>query len=327
MQQLRRLIVVIFVLSLSLALLVGCSGHNESESSKISIAVTIFPQYDWIRQIIGEENMDRFDLTLIIDNRIDLHSFSPSVSDIATILQSDVFIYVGGHSDNWVEAVLQDANPDMVTLNLMEQLDIEHLLEGFCDEDCDVEHDHAFTESDFQADEHIWLSLRFVQTLCAVIADLLSEIDPEYAEVYQANAADYIAVLAALDAEFQAVVDTANVRTLVFADRFPFRYLVGDYDITYYAAFQGCSAETEASFVTIISLANRINQLELGVVMVTETSDKSIAQTVIENTDEGSQQILVLDGMKSVTAADIQDGVTYLSVMQDNLTVLQEALN
>jgi len=324
----RRLILIIFALSLSAVLLLGCQERESGESDRINIVLTIFPQYDWIRQIIGEENMDRFDLTLLIDNRIDLHSFSPSVTDIATIKQSDVFIYVGGHSDNWVAAVLQDANPDIITVNLMDQLDIEHLLEGFCDEDCDVDHDHTFSNvGDFLADEHVWLSLRFVKTLCAAIANMLMEIDPENAAIYQANADSYIAKLSALDAEFQAVVDAAQVRTLVFADRFPFRYLMSDYGITYYAAFPGCSAESEASFVTIISLANRINQLELNVVMVTETSDQSIARTVIENTNEGNQRILVLDGMKAITAADIRDGATYLSIMQSNLAILEEALN
>jgi len=334
MQRLR-LIPPLLALLLLAVLLTGCGGRNNSnnayddsnENTSISIVATIFPHYDWVRQIIGQENMDRFDLTLLIDHRIDLHSFSPSVSDIATILQSDVFIYIGGHSDSWVEAVLQDANPDMVRMNLMSYLDIEHLLEGFCDEDCDEDHDHSFSDDDFLADEHVWLSLRFAQILCNAIADMLSELDPENAEAYQANAEAYIALLSALDAEYQAVIDAANVRTLVFADRFPFRYMLSDYGISYYAAFKGCSAETEASFVTIISLANRINHYGLNVVMVTETSDQSIAWTVIENTNENNQQILVLDGMKSVTAANIRDGVTYLSIMENNLSVLREALN
>jgi len=327
----KRTITTFFVLFLSAILLSSCGGsqgsNSPSDTPSISIVATIFPQYDWVREIIGPENMHRFDLTLLIDHRVDLHSFSPSVSDIAAVLQSDLFIYIGGHSDSWVDAVLQDAGPDMVRMNLVSHLDIEHLLEGFCDEACDEDHDHTHGAGDFLADEHVWLSLRFTQTLVAAIANTLSEIDPEKAAAYQANAEAYIALLAALDAEFQEVVDGASVRTLVFADRFPFRYLVSDYDITYYAAFQGCSAETEASFVTVISLANRINQLGLNVVMVTETSDKSIARTVIENTNDGNQEILVLDGMKAVTAADIRDGVTYLSIMESNLAVLREALN
>jgi zinc transport system substrate-binding protein len=291
------------------------------------MAVTVFPAYDWVLEIIGEENTQRFNITLLIGSRIDMHSYNPSVSDMAAIKQSDVFAYIGGHSDQWVEAVLRDANPDMVTLNLMGQLDMGHLLEGFCDEECDEEHDHNINHGGFLADEHIWLSLRFAKTLCFAIANMLSEVDMAYAEAYQANARDYIAKLSALDAEYQSVADAANLRTLVFADRFPFRYLMNDYGITHYAAFQGCSAESEASFVTIISLANRINQLNLDVVMVTETSDQSIAQTVINNTNAKNQRILVLDGMKSVTEADIKNGVTYLSIMENNLLVFKEALN
>jgi zinc transport system substrate-binding protein len=156
---------------------------------------------------------------------------------------------------------------------------------------------------------------------------MLSEIDPENAEAYQANADAYIAQLSALDAEYQTAVDAANVRTLVFADRFPFRYLMNDYGITHYAAFQGCSAESEASFVTIISLANRINQLGLSVVVVTETSDRSIARTVIDSTNARNQRILVLDGMKAVTADDRKNGTTYLSIMESNLEVVREALS
>jgi zinc transport system substrate-binding protein len=322
----KRVLIILAVLLLAVSLS-GCSGTGREPEEKISIVCTIFPQYDWIRQIIGEDNMYRFDVTLLIDSRIDLHSYNPSVSDIIAIKESDVFIYVGGHSDNWAEAMLRDADQSVVTMNLMEQLDIGHLLEGFCDENCDEDHDHTFDHDDFQADEHIWLSLRFVKILCAAIADMLSAADPEKAEAYQANATAYIAKLSALDAEYQSAVESANVRTLVFADRFPFRYLLNDYGITHYAAFQGCSAEGEASFVTIISLANRINQLGLNVVMVTETSDQSIARTVINNTADKNQRILVLDGMKAVTSADMINGTTYLSIMEENLEVLREALN
>ena len=155
---------------------------------------------------------------------------------------------------------------------------------------------------------------------------MLAELDTDNAQAYQANAEAYIAKLSALDAEYRAVTDAASVDTLVFADRFPFRYMMLDYGLTYYAAFQGCSAETEAGFVTIISLANRLNQLGLNVVMVTESSDQAIARTVIESTNKKNQKILVLDSMKSVTAADARDGVTYFSIMESNLEVLREAL-
>jgi zinc transport system substrate-binding protein len=155
---------------------------------------------------------------------------------------------------------------------------------------------------------------------------MLLEIDPENAQTYRDNADAYIARLSALDAEFQAAVDEANVMTLVFADRFPFQYMMDDYGLSYYAAFRGCSAESEASFITIISLANRINQLGLNIVMVTESSDQSIARTVIDNTDAKNQRILVMNAAHSVTVAEAGTGVTYLSIMQSNLAVLKEAM-
>jgi len=301
------------------------SDQPNEQDEKITIVCTTFPQYDWVRQVIGTEKMERFELSFLLDNRVDLHSYNPSVHDITRVKTADVFIYVGGHSDSWADDILAGANPDIIVLNLIELLGDDALIFGdFCDTDCDEEHEHDQIEPG--VDEHICLSLRFVKTISAAIAGILSEVDPVNAILYQQNAIAYIARLSALDAEYQAVVDAASVKTLVFADRFPFRYMMTDYGLTYYAAFSGCSAETEASFITVISLANRLNQLELRSVMVTETSDQSIARTVIESTNTKNQQILVLDSLKSVTAVDAQNGVTYLSIMESNLAVLEEAL-
>ena len=299
----------VFVLILLLFILVSCSENGRNDGDEINIVCTIFPQYDWTRQIIGEET-GNFNLSLLISSRVDLHSYSPSIADIAQIKTCDVFIYVGGASDDWVDDVLSDANADMITLNLMDILG---------DLIIDDEHD----EHD---DEHIWLSLKNADIICEAITEILAELDPENAAVYRSNYTAYAAELTELDAEFLSVVENANTQTLVFADRFPFGYLARDYGLTYYAAFSGCSAETEASFVTIISLANRLNQYNLSVIMVTESSDRSIAHTVRDNTDTGSQEILVMDSMQSVTATDVQNGVTYLSVMESNLHVLENAL-
>ena len=308
------------ILLLILILLCSCSVGEQEQSDKINIVCTIFPQYDWTRQIIGEENMDNFNLSLLIANRVDLHSYSPSVQDIARIKTSDVFIYVGGDSDGWVNDVLRDANPNMVTLNLMEILGDLIIEYEHDEEECEEDHD------EHHADEHIWLSLRYAEIICAAIANMLSEIDPENGLAYRNNFDLYTAELTILDAEFQAIAANANARMLVFADRFPFSYFTGDYGLTHYAAFSGCSAETEASFATIISLANRLNHYELGVVMVTESSDQSVARTVINNTNAKNQEILVLDSMQSVTLTDIQNGATYISIMRNNLQVLENAL-
>jgi len=342
----RRLYIFFLVFLFFVSFITGCSGgetleqeqgdvnlpadaaeqEQEYDGDRISIVVQIFPQYDWVRQIIGEENMHRFDLTFLLDNAIDTHSFNPSVSDMVRIKSSDIFMYVGGHSDGWVFDVLgsADVNPGILTMNLLDVLDDQPLLDGFCDDDCDEDHDHEFGEG--HADEHVWLSLRFVKLICGAIADLLSEVDPQNAQIYMDNMEAYVEQLATLDSAFQAVVDSANVTTLVIADRFPFRYLLSDYGLTHYAAFPGCSAESEASFTTVISLANRLNQFGLSYVIATETSDKSIARTVINSTTTRDQSILVLDSIKSVTPNDVRNGVTFLSKMEGNLEVLREAL-
>jgi len=308
------------------------SVNNTRGTGKPSIVCVIFPQYDWVREILGERS-DRFDLTLLVDTLVDLHNYQPSVSDIIRIGTCDLFIHVGGNSDGWVDDVLkQSANPDMIVLNLIEVIGdavkMELILEGMehdCDDDCDdLGHNHDGDH--VHEDEHVWLSLRFAKTICAAITDVLSELDPDNAGYYSGNLTAYTDRLTSLDMEYQAAADAANVTTLVFADRFPFRYMMDDYGLGFYAAFSGCSAETEASFSTIVFLATKVEELVLNHVMVTESADQSLARTVINSTPRKSQQILVLNAMQSVTRRDIDNGATYLSIMESNLAVLREAL-
>ena len=288
----------------------------------LKIAATIFPQYDWVFQILGEKAEFK-EISLLINNRIDLHSFQPSVSDIAMISDCDLFIYVGGESDIWVEAVLEQAvNPDMVIINLLELLGDEAL----ADEEIDDGHHHHHHHDEEEFDEHVWLSLRNAIIFTDAIAEALSALDSELSEVYRTNAASFTEHLTALDDDYKQAVSNASVDTLLFADRFPFRYLLHDYNLNFYAAFSGCSAETEASFRTITFLAGKVDELGLKSVMVTESSDKSIAETVISNSRDKNQQILVLDSMQSSNDDDRLQGVTYLSIMESNLAVLKEAL-
>jgi zinc transport system substrate-binding protein len=313
----KKIFLIIFIF-----MLVGCTP-DEQDSDKINIVTTIFPSYDWVREIVGGE-IDNFNLNYLTNSGVDLHSYAPSVPDILRIASSDVFIYVGGHSDSWVNAVLRDANPDLITINLM------NLLDGFlvedehgCGPDCDDDHDHGATF----ADEHVWVSLSRVKVLCAAIAEALAQVDPCNAQTYMANLDAYIEKLTALDTEFHAMANAAENRTLVVADRFPFRYMMTDYNLTSYAAFAGCSAETEASFTTVLSLVQKINELELDFIIVTESSDKSIARTLINNSEARNQEILVMDSLQSVTTADVRNGVTFLSLMEKNLSVMREALS
>ncbi|MCL2035014.1 MAG: metal ABC transporter substrate-binding protein [Oscillospiraceae bacterium] len=315
---------------------------------KISVVATMFPQYDWVREIIGD-NADNFDLTLLLDSRVDLHSYQPTVDDIIKIAACDLFIYIGGVSDEWVDDVLRGAaNPDMIVLNLMDVLGdgvkAEEIIEGMehshindnnnnhdhddHDDDHDDGHDDSHDDYDnheHEYDEHIWLSLRNAVPLCSAIADALASLDADNAGDFRGNLAAYTEKLSALDAQYQAEISAAPGNTLLFADRFPFRYLADDYGISYYAAFSGCSAETEASFSTIVFLAAKVDELELGKVMVTESSDQSIARTVISSA-AGEQEILVLDSVQSVTSNDVRNGAAYLSIMESNLGVLKEAL-
>ncbi len=346
----RKTIACLTAVFMMCAVLTACGndsrgvGENGGNNEKLQIVATIFPQYDWVRQILGEE-AENAELTLLLDNGVDLHSYQPTTDDIIKVSTCDLFIYTGGESDAWVEDALRAAtNKDMIVINLLEVLgdavkeedfvegmEHDHEHEGEESHEHEDEETHEETQEEEhehgELDEHVWLSLRHAQTLCSYIADRLGELDSDNAAVYMANAAAYNEQLATLDTGYQTAVDSAPVKTLLFADRFPFRYLVDDYGLSYYAAFSGCSAETEASFETIVFLAEKVNELNLENIMVIQSSDQSIARTVIQSTDAGDQQILVLDSLQSVTASDIASGANYLSLMESNLEVLRDALN
>ncbi len=503
-------------LVISLALVLSCMlPAAMAEGKKINVVTTIFPIYDWAREVAGEN--DHVQMTLLLDSGVDLHSYQPTAADIMKIANCDVFIYVGGESDEWVEDALQEAvNPNMIVINLVEamgeDIKMEEIVEGMeheheheesdahshevstfeddqvedrplsnwagewqsaypyaldgsldegfahkaesgkmtaeeykqyyitgyetdidkividgdtnvitytdvngsscqseykalgyyiqnwstgtkaamyrfeavdkesgapifiefndhiienvkaehfhlrasnesfdaiedpenkwptfypADFDADEmlaafvghDHEHEHGEKEEEADEHVWLSLRNAEKLVKVIADAMAEIDTASAEAYQANAAVYMEKLAALDAEYTKVVGASTYKTMLFGDRFPFRYLVDDYDLSYYAAFSGCSAESEASFQTILFLAQKVDELNLPAVLTIERSSTRIAQTVVSTSQNKEAKILAMDSMQSTTSSDVKAGVTYLSVMESNLQILKEALN
>ena len=331
----KKLITILPALALTGGLLAGCGkiaalDGKKEDSRQLSIVTTIFPEYDWTRAILGDR-ADDVNLTMLLDNGTDLHSFQPAVKDIMKVSSCDLLIYVGGESDQWIEDALESAqNKDMKTINLMEVLGDsikeEETVEGMQESDHDHDHDHE-DEEEKEYDEHVWTSMRNAEVICDAIAATLEEMDPENKEIYQSNAETYKEKLSALDEEYQETVDSAKQKTLIFADRFPFRYLVDDYGLNYYAAFSGCSAESEASFKTVTFLAGKVDELGVKSVLTMEKSDDRIAQTVIENTKAKDQKILQLNSMQSITSEEIADGATYLSVMEDNLGVLKEALN
>lgn len=306
------------------ATVVRAESSSSESDNKLKIVATIFPEYDWTREILGDR-LEDVDLTLLLDNGTDLHSFQPAVKDIMKVSSCDLLIYVGGESDQWIEDALKSAaNPDMKTINLMETLKDfikeEETVEGM------QEKHHSHEEDEKEYDEHVWTSLRNASAAAEVIADTLAELDPENSDIYKENLRSYQGELSSLDNEYQKTVDQSTHKTLLFADRFPFRYLVDDYGISYYAAFSGCSAESEASFKTITFLAEKVDELGLKEVFTIEKSDDRIAETVIENTRDKDQKVAVLNSMQSITSEEIADGTTYFSIMEDNLKVLKTAL-
>lgn len=307
--------------------LVGCGRvekYGEDESGKLKVIATIFPAYDWAMNIVGDDN-ESLEVSLLIDRGIDLHSYQPTVDDILRISTCDLLIYVGGESDSWVQDALNEAsNEDIQAINLMEVLGdglrTEEVVEGM------QENRHGDEDED-EMDEHVWLSVKNAAFFSGVIAEAISRLDPANSGTYEANHLQYVRRLEALHDEYRTVVSEASSHTLLFGDRFPFRYLTDDYGLDYYAAFPGCSAETEASFETIAFLANKMDELGLGAVLKIEGSDGKIANIIVQSTKEKSQKILTLDSMQSVSAKDMAAGATYISIMEKNLEVLKEALD
>lgn len=297
------------------------------------IVATVFPQYDWLCQIIGD-NPGHLQLTLLLADGTDMHSYQPSVDDMVQLLNCDLFVCLGGESEQWAREALRGSEVRQLSLleALGEAAQAEETVEGMQQmglfgghEHGHDEHDHA--EPEVEYDEHVWLSLRNAEVLCRALADELGKIDPANATVYEANAEAYIQQLAELEAEYQAVVQAAERRTLLFADRFPFRYLAADYDLSYYAAFSGCYADAEASFATITFLAGKVDELGLDCVLTLEKSDERLARAVIQCTEAQNQHILALDSMQSVTLQEAAAGANYLDIMRANLAVLRQALN
>lgn len=308
------------------AALAGCQGStNEKGTAAYSIVCTTFPQYDWLREIIGAQE-ERFSLTLLLDKGGDLHSYQPTAENIARISSADLFVYVGGESDAWVEDALKGAvNKEMRVVNLMDALGDsvreEELVEGM---QCAVEEGES---GEPEYDEHIWLSLKNAAYLTNVLSETIQELDSQNAQEYAANAAAYMEALEALDSEYVDAVAASETKTLLFGDRFPFRYLTEDYGINYYAAFVGCSTETDASFETITFLSGKVDELGLHTILAIEGSDQKIAEIIRENTRDKDQQIQTVNSLQSVTAKEIADGTTYLGAMRENLEVLKSALN
>ena len=328
-----------------LTLFIACNSDSEKKNSeqaanngkKISVVATIYPQYAWLKEILGNQ-ADSLNLTLLVKNGMDLHSYKPSAADIATIAKADMIVYVGGESDKWIEKALEATpNEKRVQVNLLEALGdrvkAEEIVEGMqAEEEHEHHHEHAEEHEDehhhheeAENDEHIWLSLKNAELLVN-LADALSKADTTHATEYHMNAALYIAKISALDAQYRAATDSAHFKTILFGDRFPFRYLVDDYGIKYFAAFVGCSAESEASFETVAFLAGKMDSLALPAIFTIDGSNGKIARAILDASKKSKETpVLTLNSMQSIKNSQM-DSAKYLDIMRENLEVIKKAL-
>lgn len=309
----------IFILFLALFILAGClfSCKERKKSDGLKIVCTIFPLYDWTREIAGENN----DVMMLIGSGVDVHSYQPSVDDIMTISDCDVFVYVGGESDGWVkEALSQAKNKDMTVINLMELLGEKAKEEDKIGEESEREEETGY-------DEHVWLSLENAAFFCNEIAGILAEKDPENGDSYTANSKSYVEKLDKLKNDFSARFESRTCDTLIICDRFPFRYLTDEFGFEYCAAFAGCSAETEASADTLIRLAKKADEVKARALFYIDGSDGKLAKTVRDMTETKDQNLLMLNSLQSVGSDKVERGMTYLSEMEKNLLTILTAVN
>ena len=311
---------------------------KSEETKKLSIVTTIFPAYDWVKQIVGDNK--NVEISFLIDKGVDLHSYQASAADIAKITDSDLFVYVGGDSDDWAEDIIKE-NPNLNYINMVDSIGeaalAEELVEGMQDEEeheneseehANEEGEHAHEEGEHEdgeeeIDEHVWLSIKNAETIVSAIEAKLAEIDPDNKAEYEKNANDYLAKLDELDKEYKDTLSSIQNKTIIVGDRFPFRYLVNEYGIKYYAAFKGCDAGSEASFETVKFLANKMDELNMTDIFIIDGSKGDLAKTIVDNTKDKNAKVLVLDSMQSTKSSD---NASYLDIMKKNLEVLKEVL-
>jgi len=335
------------------------------DTDKISIVCTIFPAYSWASEIVNGSAGDmsgKFEITYLTEGGSDMHSYQITTADIMKINSADLFIYVGGESDEWVYDVLEnDVSSEINTINMMAciegDLRTEEIVEGMQedshehshdedvdehdedsadeadsnedgsepgnDQEADAEHD----EEESEYDEHVWLSLKNAKSLCEIISAAVCELDLENADIYTENCSAYTNTIDELDGKYADAIKNAEIDTIIVGDRFPFLYMVHDYGLSYYAAFSGCSAETEATFETITFLADKMNELGVKKIVQIETSDGSVAKTVLDGSGITGGEVITLNSMQGVSSEDVSAGTTYIDIMEDNLALLEGALN
>jgi zinc transport system substrate-binding protein len=312
---LKKTLLILITAAVTLFGISGCKPKNAARDAngKINVTVTVFPAYDFVRAVAK----DKVNLKLLLPPGAESHSFEPSPRDIITVQNSDIFIYIGGESDAWVGRILESMNTDnMEILAMLETVEAveEEIVEGMEEEGEDEEAAY---------DEHVWTSPINAMLIVNAITKLLCEADPANADFYLENSIDYINKLAELDNAFREVIIGAKRNTIIFADRFPFRYFTDAYGLKYYAAFPGCSTETEPSAATVAFLINKIKAEKIPVVFHLELSNERMADAISGGT--GAKKLL-LHACHNVSKRDFNAGLGYLDFMRKNVENLREAL-
>ena len=315
-------VLLIILMLLSTVFLVSCD--NGSRDGKIGIVCTAFAQYDFTMNIIGE-NVDKFEVTYLLESGTDMHSYSNSisVSDKVKILSSSLFICIGGSSEKWIDELTgaDDANNTKVVKLIESVGELVCLSDHAHKEHSDHDHSHAH-----ECDEHIWLSPKRALMMCDAICEEICALDGENADKYRENNEKYKEKLEALDKEYENTFSSEKAH-LVFADRFPFVYLTNDYSVGYSAAFDGCSTETNATYETVVSLVNDIKAKDIKVLLKLEKSKTDIADTLIAESGRENMSVMSVISMQNVSKKEINDGMTYISAMYENLEVFGKAIN
>lgn len=309
-------IISIFVIGILSLTITGCNSKVE-ESTNLNIVTTIFPAYDFARAVVGNSA----DITMLLKAGVESHSYDPTPKDIIKIQKSDVFIYNGGESEEWVESILESMDTSKMTIiKMMDYVDIveEETVEGMQEE----EHEEETDEKEY--DEHIWTSPVNAIKIVKAIKDKIIKIDPNNSDLYESNSTSYIEELETINTSFENIVKESTTKELVFGDRFPLRYFTDEYGLKYSAAFPGCASEVEPSAKTIAYLIDKVNNENIPVVFYIELSNQKVADSIKEST---KAKTLLFHSCHNVTKEDFENGVTYIDLMNKNVINLKEALN
>ncbi len=311
----KKLIYILSFVFISLLILSGCA--SKKETAKYTIISTSFPGYDFARAITKDSK--DFDVKMLLKPGSEMHSYEPTPQDIINISNADIFIYVGGDSDNWIEDVLKDINTDKTKIiKLMDLVDVveEEHVEGMEEE--------KEEEEEVEYDEHVWTSPINAITIINKLKEEIIKVDNDNKSLYEDNSNNYINELSNIDNEIRSLVKNAKRKEIIFGDRFPIRYFVEEYGLSYYAAFPGCSEQTEPSAKTITFLINKVKKDNIPVIFHIELSNGNIAKTIA---DETGAKVLEFKTAHNISQDDFDAGITYVDIMKSNIEVLKEAIN